>query len=189
MIRRSIKLCLVMCVWVVLSIGYNLYAEPSSSREYSVKGAFLYNFAKFVSWPEEAFRDDSIHIILCVFGKDPFAGGLASVKGKRVKDRKVVIKHCETLDDLEKCHILFISRPEEQNLSEILAKVRNWNTLTVSDMEGFAQSGGVIHFVTVEQKIRFEINLDAAERAGLKISSKLLRLAKIVRGEGRGAEH
>jgi hypothetical protein len=188
-IRRSIKLSLMMCAWVALSIGYNLYGEPSSSREYSVKGAFLYNFAKFVSWPEEAFRDDQMHITLCILGKDPFGDALAAVEGKTVKHRKVVIKHCETLDDLDKCHILFISRPEKQNLSEILAKVKNWNTLTVSDMEGFAQSGGVINFVTVEQKIRFEINVDAAEGAGLKISSKLLRLAKTVRGEGRGAEH
>jgi hypothetical protein len=188
-IRRSIKLCLMMCAWVVVSTGYNLYAEPSSSREYSVKGAFLYNFAKFVSWPEEAFRDDQMHITLCILGKDPFGDALASVEGKTVKDRKVVIKHCETLDDLDKCHILFISRPEEQNLSEILAKVKNWNILTVSDMEAFAQSGGVINFVTVEKKIRFEINVDAAERAGLKISSKLLRLAKIVKDKETAAEH
>ena len=187
--RRSIKLSLVMCAWVALNAGYNLYAEPSSSREYSVKGAFLYNFAKFVSWPEEAFRDDQMHITLCILGKDPFGGALASVKGKSVKDRKVVIKHCATLDELGKCHILFISRSEEQNLSEILAKVKNWNTLTVSDMEGFAQSGGVNNFVTVEKKIRFEINLDAAERTGLKISSKLLRLAKIVKDKETGAEH
>jgi hypothetical protein len=187
--RRSIKLSLVMCVWVALSIGYNLYAEPSSLREYSVKGAFLYNFAKFITWPGEAFRDDQMHITLCILGEDPFGDALTSVEGKTVKDRKVVIKHCATLDDLDKCHMLFISRPEEQNLSEILAKVKNWNTLTVSDMEGFAQSGGVINFVTVEKKIRFEINLDAAERADLKISSKLLRLAKIVKDKETGAEH
>jgi hypothetical protein len=188
-IGKKLRLFFIVWVWVLLSIGYNLYAEPPSSREYLVKGAFLYNFAKFVGWPEEALQDDPIHIILCVFGKDPFGGALASVKGKRVKDRKVVIKHCATLDELKKCHILFISRSEEQNLSEILAKVKNWNTLTVSDMEGFTQSGGVINFVTVEKKIRFEINLDAAERTGLKISSKLLRLAKIVKDKETGAEH
>lgn len=189
MIGKKLRLFFIVWVWVLLSIGYSLYAEPPSSREYLVKGAFLYNFAKFVGWPEEALQDDQIHIILCVFGKDPFGDALASVKGKSVKDRKVVIKHCATLDELEKCHILFIGRSEEQNLSEILAKVKNWNTLTVSDMEGFAQSGGVINFVTVEKKIRFEINLDAAERTGLKISSKLLRLAKIVKDKETGAEH
>jgi hypothetical protein len=130
-----------------------------------------------------------MHITLCILGEDPFGDALASVEGKTVKDRKVVIKHCETLDDLDKCHILFISRPEEQNLSEILAKVKDWNTLTVSDMEGFAQRGGIISFITVEKKIRFEINLDAAERTRLKISSKLLRLAKIVEDKKNGAEH
>ena len=101
----------------------------------------------------------------------------------------MVIKHCAKLDQLDKCHLLFVSRSEEKNLPEILAKIKNWNTLTVSDMEGFAQSGGVINFVTVEKKIRFEINLDAAERADLKISSKLLRLAKIVKDKETGAEH
>ena len=187
--RRVAKPCLVMCAWVALSIGCNLYAEPSSSREYSVKGAFLYNFAKFVSWPEGAFRDDQIHITLCILGEDPFGDALAAVEGKTVTGRKVVIKHCETLDDLDKCHILFISRPEEQNLSKILAKVEDWNTLTVSDIEGFAQRGGIISLITVEKKIRFEINVDAAERSRLKISSKLLRLAKIVKGEVRGADY
>jgi len=189
MIGKKLRLFFIVWVWVVLSMGYNLYAEPPSSREYLVKGAFLYNFAKFVSWPEEALWDDQMHINLCVLGKDPFGDALASVEGKTIENRKVVIKHCRRLDKLEKCNILFVSRSEEHNLSEILAKVKDWNTLTVSDMEGFAQRGGVINLITIEKKVHFEINLDAAERTGLKISSKLLRLAKIVKDRETRAEH
>ncbi len=189
MIRKNTKLFLVICAWLVLGIGYNLYAGQPSSREYLVKGAFLYNFAKFVSWPEDALGDDQMHITLCVLGKNPFGDALAAIEGRAVENRKVVIKHCATLDELGKCQILFISRSEERNVSEILAKVKDWNTLTVSDMEGFAQRGGVINFMTVEKKIHFEINPDAAERTGLKISSKLLRLAKIVKDRETGPEH
>ena len=180
-----------LVVWVTIAGSFNVHAGsgPGSPTEYQVKAAYLYNFPRFIEWPSSVHWDDQASITLCILGEDPFGGALEPAQGKIVKGRKMVIKHCAKLDQLDKCHLLFVSRSEEKNLPEILAKIKNWNTLTVSDMEGFAQSGGVINFVTVEKKIRFEINLDAAERADLKISSKLLRLAKIVKDKETGAEH
>jgi hypothetical protein len=97
--------------------------------------------------------------------------------------RKLEIRRVDRIEDLQRCHILFISESEKENLSQIFVKVSDWPVLTVSDMEGFAKRGGIINFITVEKKIHFEINVDVAERSGLRISSKLLRLAKIVTDE------
>ena len=164
-------------------MGQTARGEPPVSREYAIKAAFLYNFAKFVEWPNEAFQDESTPIDLCIVGEDPFGTALEPVKGRAVRGRKTVIKRGVKPDELRKCHICFISRSEEENLAKLLTELRDWQALTVSDVEGFAQRGGVIGLVTVEDEIHLEINIDAAERAGLTVSSRLLKLARIIRGD------
>lgn len=177
------KLVLIILVWTIICVGPMARGEPPVSREYALKAAFLFNFAKFVEWPKKAFLDESTPIVFCVLGEDPFGTALDPVKGRTVRGRKTVIRRSVKPDELTTCHICFVSKSEEEHLPGILEEVRDWHALTVSDVEGFAELGGVIGLVTVEDGIDLEINLEAADRAGLTVSSRLLKLAKIIRGD------
>lgn len=158
-------------------------ARAQSDREYAIKAAFLYNFAKFVDWPDEAFAKGSGTITIGVLGDDPFGSALDSINGKTVKDRRVTIKRFRTLQELEPCAILFVSSSERSRLPQVLDSIKASNVLTVGEMDRFAQLGGSVKFKVVENKVRFEINVDAAQRAGLKISSRLLNVAEVVRDD------
>jgi hypothetical protein len=150
-------------------------AEP----EYELKAAFLYNFVKFVDWPPEAFAGERSPLTICVYGKDPFGKSLDGVvQGETLGERSLLVQRPEALDDLRDCQVLFVSRSERQRLAEVLARVEGAPVLTVADTDGFLRAGGIINFVLEENKVRFLINLAAAERSRLRISSKLLRLAK-----------
>jgi len=180
MIGKFSRLIFVLCV--VASPAPNAHATRPS--EYQVKAAFLYNFAKFVEWPAEAFADTSAPIILGVLGQDPFGVVLEqTIQGKTVRGRTLVIRRFERIQDVEVCHVLFVSSSEEKHLARILEGLKGSGVLTVSEMEQFARNGGIIQFIMQENKVRFEINVDAAERAGLKISSKLLKLSRVVTDE------
>lgn len=157
------------------------HAQPSP-LEYQVKAAFLYQFFKFVEWPPEAFHATNQTICIGVVNSGPMASVLRFVEGKEAKGRRVVVKRFKEPEELEFCHILFISSEMEGRMTEILDRLKGTSTLTVSDIDGFARRGGMINFITVENKIQFEINVEAAERAKLQISSHLLRLARIVSG-------
>ena len=176
---------LIIAGYVVAGGVSNACAESSSSREYLIKAAFLYNFAKFVEWPAESFKDDLSPLNLYVLGEDPFGAAIDSIKDKTIKGRKLVIKRCNKIEDVKGCHILFVSASEKGNLRHILNALRNSNVLTVSEIEGFARQGGIINFIITEKRIHFEINPDEAQRSKLKISSQLLKLAHIVTSESR----
>ena len=148
--------------------------------EYQVKAAFLYNFAKFVEWPDKASPKRSHTIIIGVLGESSTSEALEPFMDRQVKSYKTVVKHFKKPRDLTFCHILFISASEEPRLEGILKTLRGSNILTVGEVKGFSQLGGIINFIIVENKVRFEINVKAAEEAGLNMSSKLLKLARIV---------
>jgi hypothetical protein len=173
----------IISIGLIYGRATNLHAQPKPQfHEYQIKAAFLYNFARFVNWPEEAFAGPDTPISIGILGNDPFGIHLdLTLRDKTVKGRNLVVKRFTKLDDTKLCHILFISKSEKGRVSETLSVLKNWHVLTASDMKGFAQCGGVIAFVTKDNKIGFEINVDSADQAGLKISSKLLKLAKIVR--------
>ena len=182
MISKGHCLIAVAVIYITASIALSVYAKAPPPSEYQLKAVFLYNFAKFVEWPAESFADDQSPIILGILGEDPFGDTIDQIiKGKTIKDRELTIKRFEKIEKLEACHILFISSSEEKRLEEILETLRDSSVLTVGEMKQFARSGGMINFTVRESKIRFEINVDAAERAKLKISSKLLKLAKIIK--------
>lgn len=146
--------------------------------EYEVKAGYLFNFAKFVRWPGEAqlevFR-------LCVMGHDPFGPVLEQVGGKTVRGRPVRIRRVDEPGEARTCHILFIGGREAARTQILLEKLGNRPVLTVGESEGFAERGGVVNLYREGRHIRFAINVDAAERAGLQVSSQLLGLARIVR--------
>jgi hypothetical protein len=152
--------------------------EPS--QEYKVKAAFIYNFARFIEWPAEVFGGGDAPFVIGVVGADPFNGALEqAVAGKRVGSRTVVVKHFATADDLGPCQILFVATGDEELQTRILQKVQNQHVLTVGESDTFDADGGCLRFVLENSKMRFEINTDATDQAKLKISSKLLKLAKI----------
>ncbi|MBI4548186.1 MAG: YfiR family protein [Ignavibacteriae bacterium] len=155
--------------------------QTISPTEYQVKAAFLYNFAKFVEWSPETFSDTTTPIVIGILGEDPFEADLDTiVKDKNINGREFVVRRFQALKELEQCHILFISSSEQKDMPKILRRLRNSGMLTVSEVEHFAHIGGMINLVVEENKVRFEINVEAAEREGLKISSQLLKLARIV---------
>lgn len=156
---------------------------PQAVSEYKVKAAFLFNFAKFVEWPESNRGTESV--IIGVVGVDPFGENLDQVvRDKMVGSKRIVLRRFAGLEQMEPCHILFVSPSESSRLDEILKALDGTATLTVGEDEEFLQKGGIIRFFTQEKKIRFDINLDAAEYEGLRLSSRLLQVARTVAGKG-----
>ncbi len=162
-------------------------AKASASREYIIKAALLYNFAKFTVWPAGAFADARAPLRFCVLGEDPFHGALAALEGRTVKNRPIVASRLESTGAPEKCHLLFVSASERGRLGAILESLRGMPVLVVGDTPHFASSGGIIRLETVDNRVRFEINVGAARHARLKLDSRLLRLGRIV-GRARARE-
>jgi len=157
-----------------------VYAEAVAS-EYEVKAALLYKLTLFVEWPAGKLPKVREPFLIGVLGKDPFRSVLdETVAGKSVKGRPIRVKRSQKPEDLVDCHIVFISSSEKSRLTEILELFRESQVLSIGDMEGFAEHGGIINLRMRDNKIKFDINQEAATRARLDLSSKLLRLARIV---------
>ncbi|MGA2076451.1 MAG: YfiR family protein, partial [Terriglobia bacterium] len=149
--------------------------------EYRVKLAFLYNFAQFVEWPADAFRDPAAPLTICVAGQDPFEGEIGQgLRGRTAGGHLVEIRKLKRDENPRGCHMIFVRAGDRKLAGRLLADLRGSSTLTVGETKGFADLGGVINLVVEENKLRFEINLGAARQTRLKLSSKLLALAKIV---------
>lgn len=146
----------------------------------AIKAVFLFNFAKFVAWPPEAFADTAAPVTLGVLGEDPIAELLEQVAaGETVGGRAVVVRRFSSLDDLKPCHVLYIPPSSQRDLPAVLAGLAGSRTLTVGEeSERFTKKGGMIGFRLEGDQVRFDINRRAAEAADLKISSRLLRLAR-----------
>ncbi len=153
----------------------------AQSAEYQIKAAMIYNFAKFVEWPADALAPAPAPLTLCVLGRDPFGGALAAIEGRSAQGRELRVRRGLAADEFRGCHLLFIADSEERRLPALLRTLANQPVLAVSDIEGFAEAGGTIALIESDGRLQFEINLGAAQRANLKISSQLLRLAKLVR--------
>jgi len=182
--------CFAALVLVVLVVGVGerlASAQVNPSSEYQLKAAFLFHFAQFVGWPEEAFKDAKSPLTYCTIGEDPFHGALeASLSGKMIGARPFRVQHFQQPQDIQGCQILFIGAGDRNLLPTVVASLKGNSVLTVGESEHFAEDGGMIGFLLEENKIHFEINLEAAEHAKLKMSSRLLALAKTVIGGHRG---
>ena len=147
--------------------------------EYQVKAFFLYNFARYVEWPAQALGPGKDPIVICVLGRDPFGAALQqAISGKAIDGRSLVIHELRELRPGCNCHILFVGA-SERKLSPSALKASG--VLTVGETPEFLKDGGVINFKLEDGKVRFEINVAAADQQGLRISSKLLSLAEVVR--------
>jgi len=174
-------LCLLLALWIAVSGGLVAGAESPAPTVHQVQAVFLLNFAKFVTWPDEALERGGNSLIIGVLGEDPFGTVLEeTVRDKTVMGRKLAVKRFGRIQDTANSHILFLSSSEESQLPQILKGLEKSTVLTVSDMEEFAERGGMIAFKMEDQKVRFNVNVEAVERAGLKMGSQLLKLARIV---------
>jgi uncharacterized protein DUF4154 len=160
-------------------------AQSDQPSEYEVKAAFLFNFTKFVEWPDGSFEDSHSPIVIGIIGDDPFGESLIHiVAGQKVQGRNIIIIKFRRSDDLRRCHVLFISASERQHVAQILASLPDTSVLTVSDVDGFAEAGGTMQFVMQENRVRFVVNLDAASQSKLRVSAKLLALARVINHRG-----
>jgi hypothetical protein len=176
--QTVIILAVLVCAHIVAAP--NAHAQDALP-EYQVKAAYLFNFLKFVEYPNESFMDPLAPIVIGVIGDDPFGNALPQVViGKTVQGRDLVIHVYRIGEDLRGAHILFISASERKRLPMILSSLRGSSVVTVADTEGFLEAGGMIQFLNENGRIRFAINVDATSRAKLKMSSKLLSLARAV---------
>lgn len=172
-------LAVLVTLWLAnLTLGGNAWAAEFD--EYTVKAAYLYNFAKYVEWPPEAFVNANTPLLICIAGDNPFGDALTSLSGKSIESHPVEVRHLPAATGLEKCHIVFVGRAEQGRFKTVLAKLAHLPILTVGDISDFARMGGMIGLVEADQRIRFDINLTATRQANLKLSSQLLKLATIV---------
>ncbi len=157
-----------------------IQAQPTTA-EYKLKAVYLYNFLQYVDFPPNAFADEQSPIVIGVLGNDPFGNTLdETIISEVVKNRRLEVRRFKRVNDITDCHVLFIGASEEDKLKSILAALKGRSILTVGDVENFARLGGVIRFLTENNKIRLKINLEAAKEANLSISSKLLQIAEII---------
>ncbi|MFO7448079.1 MAG: YfiR family protein [Ignavibacteriaceae bacterium] len=148
---------------------------------YKLKAVFILNFLRFIEWPQSSFQNEHSPITLAIIGKDPFGKILdETIQNEKVNNHPVIIRRNVSVSDAGKFHVLYISESEKRNVNEIIKKVENTPALTISDIDGFGENGGIITFFIEDNKIRFMINIQSLKQAELKASSKLLRLAKII---------
>lgn len=171
-------------LWILSGLALGaaaLETRADPTPEYQVKAVFLFNFTQFVDWPPAAFKTADAPLVIGVFGEDPFGPFIDRVvHGERSGGHPLVVKRCREPADVMDCQVLFLPASAMPQFGSILAAVKGRGILTVGDGDNFARKGGMIRFVTVANKIRLRVNLEAAKAAGLTISSKLLRPAEIL---------
>lgn len=165
---------------VILAITVHQHSQVQVSREYQLKAAFLFNFCQFVNWPAEAFPAADAPLVIGVLGTNPFGTYLEeTVSGERIGGHNVEVRYFKDPSEITDCQLLFISGSDTKESSAVVAMVKGKSILTISDQPGFLKQDGMIRFMNQQNKIRFEINVEATRAAGLEVSSKLLRLADI----------
>jgi len=183
---------LILSVWASLQFGilaliFLLFAAGRASaqqtEEYRVKAAFLFHFAQLVDWPAPSPGEENKPLTLCTLGQDPFGGDLeTTLQGKSIGTRPVQIRHLRQPQDVPGCQVVFVSGRDRKQMVSLLASLKDDAVLTVGESDDFVKQGGMIGFCMDSDKVRFDVNVDAAARAKLKISSRLLLLAKSVIG-------
>jgi len=152
------------------------------NREYAIKAAYLYQFGHYIQWPADSFADEQSPFVIGVLGADPFGDALEEIaRDKKIAGRPIVIERFASIADYKPCHILFVSSSASSgDKSAAIQKRQPFPVLLVGESPGFAEQGGTIDFIIEANRVRFEVNMEVAKREQLKISSKLLSLAKII---------
>lgn len=178
--RLNASLCAVLLSAQAMSPVAHAQA-PGSAPEYQLKAAYLFNFTKFTEWPSTVLPPGApIHV--CVTGRDPFGDILDTLESKIVQSHAIHIRRGLRAETLRGCHLVFVSEEDDRSEQSVLRAAEAVSALTVSDRDGFVERGGTIGMLTRDSRILFEINVEAGHRAGLKLSSQMLKLARSVKG-------
>jgi hypothetical protein len=177
--------CIAVFFTVLLLCPIQGWPSENSSRalelfEEKIKAGLVYNFLKYTDWPKSSQEKDTLRV--CLFGNDPFKGYLTPLAGRHAQQFVIDIASIDDIQELEKCHLVFIGKNSKNDLPKLLNFLKNKHILTVSDMAQFAQQGGMIELTKEDQRIAFYINKGAVRDAGLNIQDRLLKLAKSVSG-------
>lgn len=168
----------IVVLLAIQLLGSFTMLKKQTSGEYNVKAAFIYKFTNYVEWDAGIKGDE---FVICVLGSSPISEALMPIaRANSVKGKRVVIRQCQTADEIGNCHILFISNRSAQPLAEVLGKIPKEGVLTISEKEGFAAAGTSINFIVVDNRLRFEANPKVIYSSGLTVSSQLLKLAVLV---------
>jgi YfiR/HmsC-like len=188
--QRMVNLMFRRLTILIVALSFSLswapgaLAQDRDSSEYLIKAGFIFNFAKFVDWPPATFAQPDSPIVIGILGTDPFGAIIDQiVQEKKIGGRGFVVRRLKwgtDLKDLKECKILFVGASERVHIDELVQIVKGLPILTVGETPGFAERGGVIRLVLEDNKVRFEVNVEAARQAGLTISSRLLTLARII---------
>ena len=166
-------------MWSIFLLCFTSVAGSAPVPEADVKAAFLYNFAKFVEWPKEAFSSETAPIQIAVFGDEEFSAKLKSLlTDKKAHGRSFEVKRITNPQEAKTVHMVFVASSENRRASQVLEATRKLPVLTVGESDQFLDLGGMINFLFEDSQLRFQINPEPAEKVKLKISSQLLRLAK-----------
>jgi hypothetical protein len=156
--------------------GMNAQADKPS--EYQIRAAYIYNFANFVGWPSTSFADSTAPFVICIVGDDPFGAALDQiVKGELIGTHPIVVERLKSVDEIKDCHILYCMSNDRLQAVQIVQKLKGLSVLSVGEFKDFATIGGIVRFIVEEDRVRFELNIDAAKGAKLAVSSKLQKVA------------
>jgi len=166
----------------LIGLAANTSAQDRGQySEQDVKAAFIFNMIKFTDWPADYGGSSEKTLNVCVLGDDASAGLLRSIDGKIVRNKPISVRHIDSIPQTKNCMVLFIARSEQAKLKSVTSICMKANILTIGDTEGYSEKGVIINLYKRDSKIRFQINLSAMEKSGLKISANVLKLADITR--------
>jgi hypothetical protein len=182
--RGKLRVTLLSAALIFCCVLPRALTAQSSATESQVKAAYLLNFGKFVTWPATAIPARLDAFSICVLGEDPFGPVLdATARGEKIGERPVIARRIRSSEEAADCQVLYIARSEQGQNRKIISALSKARVLTVSDMPDFIAQGGVIQFTMSGNRVRFEVNLDAAQASGLVLSSELLKVASAVHGK------
>jgi len=170
------------CAWCMIALTIvHAHAQSRTATEYQVKAAFIYNFTKFIEWPEGTFDNATTPVILCVTPTNPFTEIFSSLNNMTVGRRKIEVRFSNDLSAVKECTILFLASSDKHFIKERLSIVQEKGVVTVGESKEFTRLGGMINFFIDQGKLRFEVNTQAAKHVGLKLGSQILMSAEIVK--------
>ncbi|MGB9498632.1 MAG: YfiR family protein [Dissulfuribacterales bacterium] len=170
---------MILAIFLVIVI-FTGTGRCLEGTEYQIKGAMILNFIKFVEWPHQENEQNRDIIIVGIFGQDNFGNMLANIEGRFISSKQIKIKRLNSLNGISECQVLFISASESFRTYQILQEINGYPVLTIGEDKDFTRLGGIIRFYSEENHIRFEINHTAAIKSDLKISAKLLEIARVI---------
>lgn len=181
--RRLHSRCLALALVAALTAAFAV-ARPTPAfavpTEYMVKAALVFNIMRFVEWPATSFPTADTPLVLAIMGQDEVSDALRALRGQTVNGHPLEVRRVLTVEDARKCHVLYVAGSETRRANDIIKALRGASTLTVADIQHFAERGGQINMVFEDQRVRVFVNPASAEESRLKISAKLLSLAQIV---------